>query len=85
MPLRFLAEHADRAAEPGWTAELLFGVHSQVAAVRVDACGVLMISGSKPVVAVERDWIDVGIARYNRPAVSTPCVPVRALREPQER
>jgi hypothetical protein len=27
VALRFLAEHADRAAEFGWTTEKLFGVH----------------------------------------------------------
>src|SRR4028118_525282 len=64
--LRFLAEHADRAAELGWTTELLFGVHPQVGAVRVDACGALMISGGRPVVSVEKDRIRFEANSYYR-------------------
>ncbi len=85
LQLRFLAEHADRAAELEWTTEDLFGVHPQVGAVRVDACGALMVSAGKPVVAVDRDWISFGVSRYYRPAVPTPSVPVWDWREPKKR
>ena len=50
VALQFLSEQADKAAALGWTTEELFGVHPEVGAVRVDACGALMISGGKPVV-----------------------------------
>jgi hypothetical protein len=63
VALQFLLDHADRAADLGWTTELLFGVHPQVGVVRVDACGALMISGGKPVVAIEKDWISFGVSR----------------------
>ena len=85
VALRFLAEHADRAAELGWTTELLFGVHPQVGAVRVDACGALMVSSGKPVVAVERQWISFGVSRYYRPAAPIPSVPLWDWREPKKR
>ena len=83
VALRFLSEHADRAAELGWTTELLFGVHPVVGAVRVDVCGALMVSSGKPVVAVERDWINFGVSRYYKPQAKTPSVPVWDWKEPQ--
>src|ERR671917_467141 len=60
--LRFLSDHADRAAALGWTTEELFGVHPEMGAVRVDACGALMVSGGKPVVSVEPNRISFGVS-----------------------
>ncbi len=60
VALQFLSEHADRAVALGWTTEELFGVDPVVGAVRVDACGALMISGGRPVQEVEQDRIRFG-------------------------
>ncbi len=83
VALRFLAEHADRAAEPGWTTELLFGVHPDVGAIRADACGALMYSTTKPVLAVERDRINFGNTNFYRTPGKAPSIPVWDWREPK--
>ncbi len=83
VALQFLSEHADRVAELGWSTELLFGVHPQMGAVRVDACGALMLSGGKPVVAVERDRIRFRASSYYPKDGRPPSVPVWNYREPK--
>ena len=85
VALQFLSDHADRAAELGWTTEELFGVHPEVGAVRVDACGALMLSGGQPVIAVEKDRISFGVNSYYHPLVKSPSVPVWDWREPKKR
>jgi hypothetical protein len=85
VALRFLSDHADRAAELGWTTEELFGVHRDVGAVRVDACGALMVSGGMPVVSVEKDRISFGITSYYHPLAKVPTVPVWDWREPKKK
>ncbi len=83
VALGFLSDHADRAAELGWTTEEMFGVHPQVGAVRVDACGALMISGGQPVVSVEKDRISFGITSYYHAKGKVPSIPVWNWREPK--
>ena len=83
VALQFLSEQADKAAALGWTTEELFGVHPEVGAVRVDACGALMISGGKPVVSVEPNRISFGVSCYYRIASRPPSVPVWDWREPK--
>ena len=85
VALRFLSEHADRAGELGWTTEELFGVDDKVGAVRVDACGALMVSGGRPVVAVEKDRIRFGITSYYHAKGKVPSVPVWDWRELKKR
>ena len=84
VALRFLSEHADRAAELEWTAELLFGVHPKMGAGRVDACGALMISGGNPVVAVERERIRFGANSYYSTPHGSLSIPVWDWREPKK-
>jgi hypothetical protein len=81
--LQFFSRQADQAAALGWTTEELFGVHSEVGAVRVDACGALIISGLKAVVSVEPYWISFGVSSYYRIANRPPSVPVWDWREPK--
>ncbi len=76
VALQFLSEHADRAAGLGWTTEELFGVDPVVGAVRIDACGALMISGGRPVQEVDQDRIRFGANSYYRVRGRTPSVPV---------
>ena len=83
VALRFLAEQAYRAAELGCTTELLFGVDVNMGNARVDACGALMISGGRPVVAVERDRIRFEANSYCRTPHSSPSIPVWDWREPK--
>ncbi len=83
IAVRFLAEHADRAAELGWTTERLFGVHPDVGAVMADACGALMYSTTKPVLAVERDQINFGNTNSHRTSGKAPSVPVWEFKEPK--
>lgn len=85
VALRFLSAQADRAAEWGWTTELLFGVHPEMGAVRVDACGALMISGGQPVVSVEKDRVCFGVTSYYHPLARVPSVPVWDWREPKKK
>ncbi len=81
VALQFLSEHADRAAELGWTTEELFGVHPVVGAVRVDACGALLISGGKPIIGVERDKLRFDANSYYRVPRRPPSVPVWEFKE----
>ena len=83
--LRFLSDHADRAAALGWSTTELFGVHPEVGAVRVDACGALMVSGGKPVDEVHADRIVIGAGVYRRTPGAPPSVPVWEYREPPAR
>jgi hypothetical protein len=85
VALQFLSDQADRAAELGWTTDELFGVHPEVGAIRVDACGALMISGGQPVVAVERDRIRFGVTSYYHALARVPSMPVWDWREPKRR
>lgn len=80
---RFLAEHADRAVELGWTTELIFGVDPSFGAMRADACGALMYSTTTPVVSVERYWISFGDTRYHRTPGRAAMVPVWDWKEPK--
>jgi hypothetical protein len=80
--LQFLA---NRAAELGWTPEELFVVHPEVGAVRVDACGALMISGGQPVISVERDQLKFRVTSYYHAKGKVPSVPVWDWREPKKR
>jgi hypothetical protein len=85
VALQFLSDHADRAADLGWTTEELLGVHPVVGAVRVDACSALMVSGGQPMVAVERDRIRFGLTSYYHAKGKVPSVPVWDWREPKQR
>ena len=85
VALQFLSDHADRAAELGWTTEELFGVHREVRAVRVDACGALMVSGCQPVIAVERYRIRFGVTSYYHALARVPSMPVWDWREPKKK
>jgi hypothetical protein len=81
VALQFLSEQADKAATLGWSTEDLFGVDSVVGAVRVDACGALMISGGRPVLGVEQDRILFGTNSYYRVRSRTPSVAVWLFKE----
>ncbi len=81
VALQFLRELADQAAGLGWTTEELFGVDPVVGAVRVDACGALVISGGRPVQEVEQDRIRFGANSYYRLRGRTPSIPVWAFKE----
>jgi hypothetical protein len=78
---RFLSEQADTAAALGWSTEDLFGVHPSMGAVRVDACGALMVSGGTPVQAVHPDRISFGAGNYRRKPGAPPSVPIWLYRE----
>jgi hypothetical protein len=75
--LEFLANHADAAADLGWTTLELFGVHEIVSVRRVDCCGALMVSNGSAVVEVAPDLIRYadGLA-YRRARPEGPTVPV---------
>ncbi len=81
IALQFLSDHADRAAALGWSTTELFGVDPVVGAVRVDACGALMVSGGKPVLSVEQDRISFGVNTYYRKPGKPPSVPVWSFKE----
>ncbi len=85
VALQFLSEQADTAAALDWTTEELFGAHPEVGAVRVDACGALIISGGKPVVSVEPNRMSFGVSSYYRLPSRPPAVPVWDWREPKRR
>ena len=54
--LSFIAQHGAEAHRLGWTAPELFGVHPTSGTLRVDSCGVLMLS-SGAVQAVHADRV----------------------------
>lgn len=71
-------QHADQAAELGWTTLELFGCHPRVGTIRPDYCGALIIFGGKHVIAVEADLIRYanGLAYRRAPMPAGLSVPV---------
>ena len=47
--LDFITRFGDEAHRLGWTAEQLFGVHSEHGTLRVDCCGALMMASDKAI------------------------------------
>lgn len=79
--LAFLDEFGDQAAALGWTASRLFGVHRQAGAVRVDACGALMVGPGANARAITADTISFGHLTYRTKPGQPEGVPVWGFRQ----
>lgn len=70
--LDFLEQHGVRAAELGWTAKDLFGVHPKLGTRRVDHAGALVVGADRPVDGFEADRMCTGHLSFYRSAPGGP-------------
>ena len=64
--LAFLEQYGAQAAELGWTAGDLFGVHPDKGTTRVDQTGALLLSAGMPIVAVTAETVRFERLTYYR-------------------
>jgi hypothetical protein len=64
--LDFLEQHGVRAAELGWTAEDLFGVHPWLGTQRADYAGALVLNSEEPVESFDTDQMRRGWLTFHR-------------------
>lgn len=74
--LAFLDHFGEQAVSLGWTAPRLFGIHPDAGAVRVDACGALMIGPNGEVRAITADTVSFGHLVYRTKPGQPEGVPV---------
>lgn len=62
----FLADWGDQAAELGWTAEELFGLHPVAPLTRYDVMGLIWLLSGKEVSAIDERTAKIGATTFYR-------------------
>ncbi|WP_448952104.1 hypothetical protein [Labrys neptuniae] len=64
--VEFLADWGERAAELGWTAQELFGLHPVAPLTRYDVMGLVWLLNGKEVSAIDERTATIGATTYYR-------------------